>query len=91
MEVMNRVVAIRHHIDEFPVESDFELKSEALIVSVKPGCDDIVVKNLYVSIDPYQINRMKSHSSSQKTSSFATSIKPAQVIIDPLRAIYPSF
>ncbi|XP_022934032.1 2-alkenal reductase (NADP(+)-dependent)-like [Cucurbita moschata] len=80
MEVMNRVVAIRHHIDEFPVESDFELKSEALIVSVKAGCDDIVVKNLYVSIDPYQINRMKSHSSSQKTSSFATSIKPAQPI-----------
>lgn len=80
MEVSNRFVATRTHIDDFPVESDFELNSEAVVLSVAPGSDDIILKTLYVSIDPYQINRMKSHNSSHKTSSFATPISPGQVI-----------
>ncbi|XP_022145101.1 2-alkenal reductase (NADP(+)-dependent)-like [Momordica charantia] len=80
MEVSNRFVATRTHIDDFPVESDFELNSEAVVLSVAPGSDDIILKTLYVSIDPYQINRMKSHNSSHKTSSFATPISPGQPI-----------
>lgn len=80
MEVINRIVTATKAIDEFPVESDFEVKYEDLVVSVKSGCDDIILKNLYVSIDPYQINRMKSFSSTHKTSDFATPIIPAQVI-----------
>ncbi|XP_038879874.1 NADPH-dependent oxidoreductase 2-alkenal reductase-like [Benincasa hispida] len=80
MEVTNRIVVTRKEIDEFPVESDFEVRCEDVVVSVKSGCDDIIVKNIYVSIDPYQINRMKSFSSSHKTSSFAAPIIPTQPI-----------
>lgn len=79
MEVRNRIVTTRKGIDEFPVESDFEVKCEDFVVLVKHGSDDIIVKNLYVSIDPYQINRMKSFSSSHKTSSFAAPVIPFQV------------
>lgn len=78
--MINRIVTTTKAIDEFPVESDFEVKYEDLVVSVKSGCDDIILKNLYVSIDPYQINRMKSVSSTHKTSDFATPIIPAQPI-----------
>ncbi|KAA8528025.1 hypothetical protein F0562_035106 [Nyssa sinensis] len=80
MEVTNKYIAIRSHIDGAPQESDFELKTEALSVSIEPGCNDVVVKTLYVSIDPYQINRMKKFSSSQKTSTFAVAINPGQAI-----------
>ncbi|GLT65705.1 hypothetical protein SLA2020_381190 [Shorea laevis] len=80
MEVSNRYIAIKTHVDGEPKESHFELKAAALLLSVEPGCSDVIVKNLYVSIDPYQLNRMKSHSSSQKAISFSLGITPGEVI-----------
>ncbi|XP_071729521.1 2-alkenal reductase (NADP(+)-dependent)-like [Rutidosis leptorrhynchoides] len=80
MEVTNNFVAIKAKIEGAPQESDFELKSEPFSLSVKPGSKDIIIKNLYVSIDPYQINRMKSYSFSQKASEFATGIVPGEMI-----------
>lgn len=78
MEVTNKFVTLKGHIDGAPQESDFELKSEALVLS---GSKDVVVKNIYVSIDPYQLNRMKSFSSSQTSgSSYAVGIAIGQAI-----------
>ncbi|KAL4654054.1 hypothetical protein ACB092_01G350900 [Castanea dentata] len=80
MEVTNRYKTTKTHIDGAPKESHFELKTEALALSVEPGSNFVIVKNLYVSIDPYQINRMKSQSSSQKSIGFAFGIAPSEVI-----------
>ncbi|KAF3453691.1 hypothetical protein FNV43_RR04132 [Rhamnella rubrinervis] len=80
MEVTNNYIAIKSHIDGNPKESDFEIKSDPLVLSVEPNSNEIIVKNLYVSIDPYQLNRMKSFSSSQKASSYAVALAPGQVI-----------
>ncbi|XAR66901.1 2-alkenal reductase [Bertholletia excelsa] len=66
MEVANRYITIKAHIEGAPEESDFETKTESVALSLQPGSNDIVVKTLYVSIDPYQINRMKSFNSSHK-------------------------
>ncbi|KAL3653399.1 hypothetical protein CASFOL_003080 [Castilleja foliolosa] len=82
MEVIrNRYVVTKSHIDGAPTESDFSI-SEQLLSLKKPTNNEnvVVVKNLYVSIDPYQINRMKAHSSSQKASSSSASLLPGQVI-----------
>ena len=80
MEVTNKYVTVKTHIDgSSPQESDFELKTAALNLSVEPGSKDVIVKNLYVSIDPYQINRMKRVCSSQKLVSTADGITPGQV------------
>ncbi|KAF3453021.1 hypothetical protein FNV43_RR03454 [Rhamnella rubrinervis] len=49
-------------------------------VFTKPDSNGIIVKNLYVSIDPYQLNRMKCFSSSQKASGYAVSLAPGHVI-----------
>ncbi|KAF4385121.1 hypothetical protein F8388_014254 [Cannabis sativa] len=68
MEVMNRYVTIKTQINGDPKESDFEIKCSSIVVSAQPGSNDVVLRNLYVSIDPYQINRLKTHSSSQNTS-----------------------
>ncbi|KAH8506322.1 hypothetical protein H0E87_013229 [Populus deltoides] len=80
MEVNNRYITITKHIQGSAKESDFELKVAPLGLSVEPGSNDIIVKNLCVSIDPYQLNRMKSYSSSQKTVQAAVGITPGQPI-----------
>jgi hypothetical protein len=79
MDVTNRYITIKTHIDGAPKESHFELKTAALALSVEPGSKVVIVKNLYVSIDPYQINRMKTHSSSQKAVSASVRITPGEV------------
>nr|XP_048323073.1 2-alkenal reductase (NADP(+)-dependent)-like [Ziziphus jujuba var. spinosa] len=80
MEVTNNYIVIKSHIDGSPKVSNIETKSETLAPSVDPGCNEIIVKNLYVSIDPYQISRRESKSSSQKASSFVVAVVAGQVI-----------
>ncbi|GKE24870.1 NADP(+)-dependent 2-alkenal reductase-like protein [Tanacetum coccineum] len=80
MEVTNKYIAIKAQVDGAPQESDFEVKTESISLLVKPGSKDIIIKNLYVSIDPYQLNRMKTVSASQKASEYAVGIVPGEVI-----------
>ncbi|KAK1306914.1 NADP-dependent alkenal double bond reductase P2 [Acorus calamus] len=80
MEVSNHYVTIKHDINGSPAESDFELRTTTLALAVLGGSKDVIVKNLYVSIDPYQLNRMKSDSSSRIVSNSSTRIVPGQAI-----------
>lgn len=80
MEVINKYVTIKTHIDGAPQDSDFELKTAALRLWAEPGSNDVIVKNLHVSIDPYQLNRMKSYSSSHRAINFAVPISPGMDI-----------
>ncbi|KAK5829794.1 hypothetical protein PVK06_013587 [Gossypium arboreum] len=80
MDVVNRYITINNHINGAPQDSDFELKASPLSLSLDPASNVVIVKNLYVSIDPYQLNRMKSFSASQKTSDFAVAIVPGEAI-----------
>ncbi|KAK2631671.1 hypothetical protein EUGRSUZ_L02601 [Eucalyptus grandis] len=67
MEVTNKYVTLKTHVEGAPKESDFELKTSLLALSLNPGSGEMIMKNLYVSIDPYQLNRMKRYCSSQRT------------------------
>ncbi|XP_052200526.1 NADPH-dependent oxidoreductase 2-alkenal reductase-like [Diospyros lotus] len=78
--ITNRYIAIKTHINGAPKESDFDFKTETISLSVEPGSNDVIVKTLYLSIDPYQINRMKTSSSSQKASVFAAAITPGEAV-----------
>ncbi|KAF6151177.1 hypothetical protein GIB67_037385 [Kingdonia uniflora] len=80
MEVTYRYITMKHHIEGAPVESDFELKSASHVLLVNDESNDVLVKNLYISIDPYQLNRMKKYSSSQKGNSFSVGVAPGQAI-----------
>ncbi|KAI6681676.1 hypothetical protein NL676_035557 [Syzygium grande] len=66
MEVANKYATLKTPIEGAPKESDFELKTSPLALLLDPGLDEMIVKNLYLSIDPYQLNRMKRYSKSQK-------------------------
>lgn len=80
MAATNKYVTTKTYVEGAPEETHFEVKAEPISLSVELGSNDIVVKNLYVSIDPYQLNRMKSYSSSQKTTGFAVAISPGEEI-----------
>ncbi|XP_073224188.1 2-alkenal reductase (NADP(+)-dependent)-like isoform X2 [Cicer arietinum] len=80
MEVTNKYIVIKHHIEDAPNDSHFEVKNEAFGLSINSGSDDVIVKNLYISIDPYLINRMKSYSASHNAISFSTPLTPGQAI-----------
>ncbi|XLQ99912.1 hypothetical protein S83_066111, partial [Arachis hypogaea] len=84
MEVSNKYIVIKHYFEDAPKESDFEIKTETLGLSVEEGSDDMIVKNLYISIDPFQINRMKSFSASQDAISYSTRITPGKAIDGPV-------
>ena len=81
MEVCNKFVVIKSHIENAPKDSHFEIKTEGVFLSLVSGSDDVLVKNLFISVDPSQINCMKSQSSSQNTINFATPIIPNQVFL----------
>ncbi|KAL2349271.1 hypothetical protein Fmac_003271 [Flemingia macrophylla] len=83
MEVKNKHVVIKHHVEDAPKECDFEIKISDFALSVDPGSDDIIVKNLCISVDPYQISRMKRHSSSHGTITAVEPITPGQAINGP--------
>ena len=79
MEVENRYITIKGYTSGHPSESDFEITSAPLSLVIEEGSKDMIVRNLYLSIDPYQINRMKKHSSSQNSVNFAEQIVPGKV------------
>ncbi|XP_058074467.1 2-alkenal reductase (NADP(+)-dependent)-like [Magnolia sinica] len=80
MEVENKFVTIKGYVDGPPSESDFEVAFAVRVLKADQGSNDVIVKNICVSVDPYQINRMKNYSSSQTTSSFATRLVPGEGI-----------
>ncbi|KAK4397044.1 hypothetical protein Sango_1541000 [Sesamum angolense] len=87
MAVRNKYVTTKNHIDGAPNASDFCICEESLSVKLQTADHDegnsgdvVVVQNLYVSIDPYQINRMKTHSCSHDVVPAASAVLPGQAI-----------
>ncbi|XP_058184271.1 2-alkenal reductase (NADP(+)-dependent)-like isoform X3 [Rhododendron vialii] len=58
-EVSNKQVILREYMIGFPKESDFELRTSKIRLSVAQGSKSVVVKNLYLSCDPYMRGRMR--------------------------------
>lgn len=79
MEVMYKFITMKSFINGAPHESDFEIKTGTFSLSIESGSNNVVVKSLYLSMDPFQINRMKSFSSIQNTSSLAVGIVPGEL------------
>ncbi|KAE8778647.1 putative NADP-dependent oxidoreductase P1 [Hordeum vulgare] len=60
-EVSNRSVILKRHVTGFPTEDDMEVVTAAARVAVPPGSAAVMVKNLYLSCDPYMRSRMTRH------------------------------
>ncbi|KAE8734060.1 NADP-dependent alkenal double bond reductase P1 [Hibiscus syriacus] len=59
--VRNKQVVLKNYVDAgLPKESDMEIKESTIHLKVPEGSKDaILVKNLYLSCDPYMRNRLK--------------------------------
>uniref|UniRef100_K3Z7K6 Enoyl reductase (ER) domain-containing protein n=1 Tax=Setaria italica TaxID=4555 RepID=K3Z7K6_SETIT len=60
-EVPNRRVILKRHVTGFPAEDDMEVVAGAARLAVPPGSAAVVLKNLYLSCDPYMRGRMSKH------------------------------
>lgn len=57
-EVTNKQVILRDYVSGFPEESDMLVRTVTVKLKVPEGSNGIMVKNLYLSCDPYQRIRM---------------------------------
>lgn len=83
MEIIrNKFVTIKHNIDGAPEEGDFEVITTSINTSTitEPGSNLVLVKCLQASVDPYQLNRMKSFSPSHNSIIVAAKLVPGKPI-----------
>jgi len=74
-EVDNKQVIFKDFITGMPKVSDLLFKSTKLPLKLKDGSQDVLVKNLYLSCDPYMRGRMRN-----RVSYFAATFTPGSVI-----------
>lgn len=52
--INNKQILLKDYVDGFPKESDMILRNSVVELKVPEGCNDaVLVKNLYLSCDPY--------------------------------------
>ncbi|CAO2838294.1 unnamed protein product [Amaranthus hypochondriacus] len=61
VEVSNKQVILKNHVVGFPKESDMEVKTSKITLKVPEDCEGFLLKNLYLSCDPYMRSRMTKH------------------------------
>lgn len=74
--VTNRRVILKRYVTGCPTEEDMEVVVGTLRLAVPPGSAAIVVKNLYLSCDPYMRTRMSRHDQP----SFVPDFVPGEVL-----------
>ncbi|CAL0302553.1 unnamed protein product [Lupinus luteus] len=57
-EVSNKQVFLRNYVSGFPKESDMYLVEGTITLKLPEGSNDVLLKNLYLSCDPYMRTRM---------------------------------
>ncbi|KAI5670091.1 hypothetical protein M9H77_10455 [Catharanthus roseus] len=76
-EVSNKQVVLKNYVSGFPKESDMEIKKSSIKLKLPEGSSEaVLVKNLYLSCDPYMRNRM-----SKMEGSYVESFIPGSPIV----------
>ncbi|KAF4398312.1 hypothetical protein G4B88_007591, partial [Cannabis sativa] len=71
-EVSNKQVLLKNHVLGFVKESDMVITSSTMKLKLPDGSKGVLVKNLYLSCDPYMRPRMNS----QNVGSYVEPFKP---------------
>ena len=58
-KVSNKQIILNDYVSGFLKESDMSVKSSTMNLKVPEGSKGVVVKNLYLSCDPYMRSRMR--------------------------------
>jgi NADPH-dependent curcumin reductase CurA len=78
-EVSNKRVILKQFVAGFPTEDDMELVTGTVRLVVPPGSASVMVKNLYVSCDPYMRNRMSEHNDAAYIEQFVPGEVPSNL------------
>lgn len=73
-EVRNKQVILRNDVTGFPKESDMELIEGSIILKVPEGSNELLLKNLYLSCDPYMRLKMTKSDASDFFASYAPGV-----------------
>ena len=65
--VQNKKVALRRYVTGLPTEEDMEIIVDTISLRVPAGQTAVLVKNLYLSCDPWMRDRMSKHDDSDPT------------------------
>lgn len=52
-QVKNNQVVLRNYVTDFPKESDMNIVESVITLKLPQGSNDVLLKNLYLSCDPY--------------------------------------
>ncbi|XP_062204149.1 2-alkenal reductase (NADP(+)-dependent)-like [Phragmites australis] len=77
-EVPNKRVILKRYVTGHLTEDDMEVVTGAARLAVPPGSAAVVLKNLYVSCDPYMRGRMTKH----ETPSYVPDFVPGEVLVN---------
>ncbi|XP_047954747.1 (+)-pulegone reductase-like isoform X2 [Salvia hispanica] len=59
-EISNKQVILNNYVETSVKESDMSLRTSKIQLKIPSGCDGaVLVKNLYLSIDPFAVQRMR--------------------------------
>lgn len=75
-KVQNRQVIFKEYIERAPQETDMEVKISEIELKAPKGSGALLVKNLYLSCDPYMRGRMRNFHGS-----YIPPFVPGQVIV----------
>lgn len=75
--VTNRRVILKRYVTGLPSEDDMEVVTAKTTLAVPAGSEAVMVKNLYVSCDPYMRGRMTHH----EVPSYVPDYVPGEVYI----------
>lgn len=70
-EVKNKQVILKDYVSGFPKESDMNIVDSTITLKIPQGSNDVVLlKNLYLSCDPYMRNLMNKPQDSLSSRAF---------------------
>nr|GMD90894.1 2-alkenal reductase (NADP(+)-dependent)-like [Ipomoea batatas] len=75
-EVSNKQIVLKDYVTGYPKEYDMEIRTTTLKLKVPQGSNVVLVKNLYLSCDPYMRGRM-----SKPHGSYVDSFTPGSPIV----------
>ncbi|GMH08758.1 hypothetical protein Nepgr_010598 [Nepenthes gracilis] len=78
-EVSNKQVVLKNYVIGSPKESDMEVRIIKMRLKISEGSNAVLVKNLYLSCDPYMAGRMRNPDSDHR--SFVESFLPGSPIM----------
>ncbi|XP_027334492.1 2-alkenal reductase (NADP(+)-dependent)-like isoform X2 [Abrus precatorius] len=69
-QVKNKQVLLRDHVTGFPKESDMNIVESTINLKLPEGSNDVLLKNLYLSCDPYMRDLMNKPEGLPKSRSY---------------------